>query len=249
MKFVGIAALVAGLAVASGASAATNLIVNGDFSADTATPTGFSAGTYTYIPPPPGPMSELPEGTETITVNPIDVHPSWVDLGAGANNPMLVVNGQTTSDNPFWEEDSIATAAGGKYDFSANVMDICCNSTFGNNSNAPSDIIFEVSVNGGAFVPVAEYTTTPGMPAQSGDSGIQKFITGSFDSTAGGEFSIRAVNDDAAAGGNDFAIDNIAVSAAPEPTAWGLMIIGVGMAGGALRAARKSRRLATVQAS
>jgi hypothetical protein len=39
------------------------------------------------------------------------------------------------------------------------------------------------------------------------------------------------------------------VSAAPEPATWGLMIIGVGMAGGALRAARKSRRLSVVRAA
>jgi hypothetical protein len=39
------------------------------------------------------------------------------------------------------------------------------------------------------------------------------------------------------------------VGAVPEPATWGLMIIGVGMAGGALRAARKSRRLSLVQAA
>jgi hypothetical protein len=260
VKLIGIAALVAGLAVAGGASAATNLIVNGDFSADTATPTGFSPGTYTYVPPPPGDMSETPEGTETITTNPVLVHPSWVDLTKPGGmtqspplpeptNPMLVVNGITASNAPFWQEDNITTTAGGTYDFSANVMDVCCNPSFGSNDNEPSDIIFQVSVNGGAFTNVASYTTTPGTPAQSGDSGVMQFITGSFTSTAGGHFSIQAINGDSAASGNDFAIDNIVVSAAPEPTTWGLMIIGVGMAGGALRAARKSRRLSAVRAT
>jgi hypothetical protein len=247
MKLISIAALVAGLAVAGGASAATNLITNGDFSAGD---TGFTHGPeYTFVPLPPGPNSEQPAGTETITVNPIDVHSSWVDLGPSANNPMLVVNGATNSGATLWEEDGITTSASGVYDFSANVMDICCNATFGNQGNAPSDIIFQVSVNGGSFVDVASYMTTPGMPAQSGDSGILKFITGSFNSTAGGNFDIRAINNASAPGGNDFAIDNIVVSAAPEPTTWGLMIIGVGMVGGALRAARKSRRLSLVRAA
>jgi hypothetical protein len=246
MKLIGIAALVAGLAFAGGASAA-NLITNGDFSAGD---TGFTFGApYAFIPLPPPPGSAIPPATETITVNPINVNPFWVDLGAGANNPMLVVNGAENSGAVIWQEAGITTVTGGLYDFSANVMDICCNATFGNQSNAPSDIIFQVSVNGGAFQNIASYMTTPGMPAQSGDSGVLKFIAGSFNSTAGGHFTIQAVNDASAFGGNDFAIDNIVVTAAPEPATWGLMIIGVGMAGGALRAARKSRRLSLVQAA
>ncbi len=39
------------------------------------------------------------------------------------------------------------------------------------------------------------------------------------------------------------------IASTPEPASWGLMIIGVGMAGGALRAARKSRRLSVVRAA
>jgi hypothetical protein len=44
-------------------------------------------------------------------------------------------------------------------------------------------------------------------------------------------------------------VDNILISSAPEPATWGLMILGVGMAGGALRATRKSRRLSLVGAA
>ncbi len=37
-------------------------------------------------------------------------------------------------------------------------------------------------------------------------------------------------------------IGDVSVSAAPEPATWGLMLLGVGMAGGALRLSRESRR-------
>jgi len=54
-----------------------------------------------------------------------------------------------------------------------------------------------------------------------------------------------AVNNEEVTGG----IELFPVSSTPEPASWGLMIIGVGMAGGALRAARKSRRLSLVGAA
>jgi hypothetical protein len=44
-------------------------------------------------------------------------------------------------------------------------------------------------------------------------------------------------------------IGDVSARAAPEPATWSLMIIGVGMAGGALRSARKSRRLSLVRAA
>lgn len=45
-------------------------------------------------------------------------------------------------------------------------------------------------------------------------------------------------------GGNSFELDNIAVTAVPEPTTWALMISGFGMLGAALRGRRKAAALA-----
>jgi hypothetical protein len=41
-----------------------------------------------------------------------------------------------------------------------------------------------------------------------------------------------------AAGGNDFALDDITLSVAPEPATWAMMIVGFGFAGAALRRRR-----------
>jgi hypothetical protein len=186
-----------------------------------------------------------PEGLYTIDANPIDVHPSWVDLGA-TSNPMLIVNGATVGSPAIWEEDGIVTASAGTYNFSANVMDICCNASFGSNPNSPSDITFQVKVGAGGWTYLASYDTTPGVPAQSGDSGVLETISGAFSSTAGGNFSIRALNGLLAPSGNDFALDNISVAAGvPEPATWAIMLIGFGGLGVAMRAKRGRQALAS----
>lgn len=38
-----------------------------------------------------------------------------------------------------------------------------------------------------------------------------------------------------------FDVDTVTISAAPEPSAWGLMILGLGLSGGALRSRRRAR--------
>ena len=39
-------------------------------------------------------------------------------------------------------------------------------------------------------------------------------------------------------------IDNVSLSAAPEPAAWAMMVAGFGLVGGALRSARRRRAFA-----
>jgi PEP-CTERM motif-containing protein len=226
--------LALGLGMTAGAASANNLILNGDFSA------GFSGFTTQYTPVSPTPNALYPEGDITITDNPFSVHNLWVNLGP-TGNPMLIVNGATSGAPTIWEEDGLATTAGGTYKFGATVMDICCNADFGGNPNAPSKIIFQVSVNDGAWTDIASYMTTPGAVAQSGDSGVPVSIAGAFTSTAGGHFDIRALNGLDAASGNDFAIDSLSVTGVPEPTTWALMLLGFGMAGAALRKGRVYR--------
>jgi hypothetical protein len=236
MKFISAIVLSTALMTASAASAA-NLIQNGDFSA------GFTGFTTAYNIVAPAPNALYPEGDITIAANPFSVHNLWVDLGA-STNPMLIVNGATQGGPTIWEEDNIATSAGGTYKFGASVMDICCNGAFGSNSNSPSDIVFQVNVNGGGWQSLASYLTAPGLVAQSGDSGILESVNGSFTSTAGGKFSIRALNGITAAGGNDFALDNISVAGVPEPATWAMMLVGFGGLGLAVRSRRKQGAVA-----
>ena len=227
------AAIVTVTAMSAGAASAANLITNGDFSS------GFTGFTTQYNPVAPTPNSLYPEGDITIAANPYSVHNLWVDLG-DTGNPMLIVNGATQGSPTIWEEDNIATSAGGTYSFSADVMDICCNSAFGGNSNSPSLITFQVSTDGGAiWTDLASYLSAPGLIAQSGDSGIAQSISGSFTSAAGGQFSIRALNGITAAGGNDFALDNISVAGVPEPATWAMMMVGLGSLGLSLRSRRR----------
>jgi hypothetical protein len=220
---------VAVAATSSVAMAGPNLITNGDFTA------GFTGFTTQYNIVLPAPNALLPEDTITIADDPNSVHPYWVDLGT--NDPWLLINGATSGSPVIWEEDNILTPLGGTYQFGANVMDICCNVSFGNNSNSPSDLLFQVNVNGGGWTNLSHYLTAPGAVAQSGDSGILESIDGSFTSTAGGGFDIRAINNIDAAGGNDFALTNISVAAVPEP--FTISLFGAGLVGVAAMRRRK----------
>jgi hypothetical protein len=220
---------VAVAATSSLAMAGPNLITNGDFTA------GFNGFTTQYEVLAPTPNALVPEGTITIADNPNSVHPYWVDLGT--DYPLLLVNGATSGSPVIWEEDNILTSEGGTYQFGANVMDICCNASFGTNSNSPSDIVFQVNANGGGWADLADYLTAPGAVAQSGDSGILETIDGSFTSTAGGEFDIRAINNSDVAGGNDFALTNISVTPVPEP--FTIALFGAGLVAVATMRRRK----------
>ena len=232
------AALAAGLSLSGAASAATNLITNGDFSTPSADPTmpppGFTSS-YAYVDPVNNPNGMIPEGTYTVTDNPNSVHPYWVSIPDG--NDRLIVNG-ATSGTPFvWNSGATLTSSG-KYDFSAQVADICCNASF----SGPDDsfaLNFQVSLNGGAYQSVASYTSTPAGGGSYPDAGVFKDLSGSFVGAAGDSFSLRLLDNNPAQSGNDFAIDNISVSAAPEPGVWALMIAGVGMIGLTFRQARR----------
>jgi hypothetical protein len=219
------AAVAAVLLSAGAASAATNLVVNGDFSAGN---TGFTSG-YTFVPYP---TDMHPEGLYTVGSNPFAVHSSWIDLEDGNNR--LIVNGATTAPLPFvWRED--VAAAAGTYDFSLDAADICCNTSY-SGPNLPSLLTFQYSSDGGAtFSDLGVVLTTP-----PGDAGVFHTISGSFVVPTAGTLRLQIGSGNDFAGGNDFAIDNIVVQAAgvPEPASWALMITGFGLAGATLRRRR-----------
>lgn len=224
MKFVAIAsALAGGILFASAASAAPNLVVNGDFSAGNS---GFTSG-YTYQPYP-GDMH--PEGLYTVGPNPFAVHSSWVAMDDGNNR--LIVNGSTETPLPFvWRED--VNAGAGAYHYSLDVADICCNDSYGG-PNLPSLLTFSFSSDGGAtFNPLAAYTTTPPT-----DAGVFVTLSGNFALPTAGLLRLQIDSGTNFPGGNDFAIDNISVSAVPEPAGWAMMILGFGGLGASLRRRR-----------
>ena len=220
-----LAALAAGLVIAGAASAATNLVVNGDFSAGN---TGFTSG-YNFVSYP---ADMHPEGLYTVGPNPFAVHDSWVNLPDG--NERLIVNGATTSPLPFvWRED-IAGVGAGVYNYSLDAANICCNNSYGG-PNLTSLLTFEFSSDGGVtYTLIDSFTTAP-----PGDAGIFTTLSGTFNVATAGTLRLNIGSGTAFAGGNDFAIDNISVSAAvPEPATWAMMLTGFGLAGAVLRRRR-----------
>jgi len=214
MKLTALAILLTGLTISTSASA-VNLIANGDFSAPFSP--GFTSQ-YTEVTVP-GPMAMYPEGTYAIGANPIAFHNLFVDLGPTASNPMLLVNGATGGDNKAVLSYQSNLLVAGNYVFSADVMNICCNPTF-NGGNAPSQLLFQISQDGGAtWGDIASYTTTPG------DAGIANSISTSF--VALSAFAFRIIDAKTDAGGNDFAVDNLSIEAAAVPGP----IVGAGLPG------------------
>ena len=144
-------------------SASANLITNGDFSQPF-----LDYFTSQYDPVPyPGLNVMYPEGTYTVGANPFLVHDLFVKVPG--DNPMLLANGATGSDKALLLYTGNVPVAG-QYAFSATVMNICCNENF-NSPNAPSQVLFQISQNGGAFTTIASHTTSP-SPPPPGDSGV-----------------------------------------------------------------------------
>lgn len=227
-----LSAVVAAFAMApSIASAATNLITNGDFSA------GFSGFTTDYNVVAPAANVMYPEGNITIAANPFSVHNLWVNVPG--SNPMLIANGATAGNLTIWQESAINVVSGGKYNFAADVMNVCCNESF-TGSNSPSSIIFQISTdNGFSWSDLVSHTTTP-----PGDAGVLTSLSALYTAGATGTISLRAINDIQVASGNDFALDNLSfASAVPEPGTWAMLFLGFGAIGLMMRR-RQARVLA-----
>jgi hypothetical protein len=202
-----------GVAISTGASAA-NLITNGDFSLGNGV--GFSSG-YTFVPNGT-PDGLFPEGTYTVGTNPFVNHQFFFD-DTGNINQYLIVNGSTGGGGTLPVYTANGTFGPGAYSFSASVADVCCNSSFGNNPNGPSQLLFEISSDG--FLTntlIAQYTTNPP------DAGMFNPVNANF--TANQTFEFRIIDGSIVASGNDFAIDNLVLSAVPEPSTWAMMILG-----------------------
>jgi hypothetical protein len=239
-------AIAAAVGAATAAQAATNLVVNGDFSQGD---TGFTSQ-YRYVDPTHGSM--MPEQVETIASDPKAVHPYWVALHD--DNPMLLVNGATHGSLTVWQE-SLATVSGQAYSFSAEAMDVCCNAGHPGRY-APSELEFEISSND-----FATFQTLATIDTASKDAG--QFMTATVSFVATGATQIRIVDALTGRVGNDFGVDDISVTAlagpdtpptppgpgvtaaaVPEPGSWSLMIAGLGGLGGMIRATRRRAKIA-----
>jgi hypothetical protein len=170
-----------------------------------------------------------PEGTWTIVSDPSTVHDQWVTIGGG--NPLLVLNGATSGTNTAWAQEF--AVGPGEYTFSFDAINICCKPGY-TGDNAPSQLNFDYSFNGGSFVTLDSLLTNP-----ASDAGFVYTRSGGFSIASAGTLRVRIQNVLFDAGGNDFAIDNISISAVPEPATWAMMILGFFGLGSALRSQRR----------
>lgn len=213
MKLKALAVAIVSVVISTEASAA-NLITNGDFSLGNNV--GFSSG-YNFVPNGT-PNGLFPEGTYTVGTNPFVNHQYFYD-DQGNINQYLIVNGSTGGNGTLPVYTANGTFGPGSYNFSASVADVCCNSSFGNNPNAPSQLRFEISYdNFLTSTLIAQYTTAPP------DAGVFNPVNEGF--IADQVFALRIVDGSLAASGNDFAVDNLVLTAVPEPSTWAMMILG-----------------------
>jgi hypothetical protein len=229
-------AIAAALAIAGSAQASVNLVQNGDFETaignpNTAAGRGFDTD-YAFRDGSSNTQADnahsmYDEGTWTIGTNPFAVHDLWIDQ---TYSNMLILNGRT-HDLPSVAWSQEFAVAGGTYDYAFDVINLYA-------GPGASHLNFDFSTDGGlTFTNLNAVETQP-----PGDAGVVWHRSGSFD-VAQGTLRVSLRNTMGDAGGNDFGIDNISVSAAvPEPATWGLMLMGFGGLGAMLRANR--RRLA-----
>ena len=225
----------AAAALATPASAAVNLVPNGDFEGGNA---DFTSA-YTYSP-----GGNNAEGQYTVRTDPNPWNPfflSVADHTDGGGQMMFVGNGSPTVGQVVWQSTPIVIANSTSYFFEAFVMNVCCNTGYGGGNSDPL-LTFSVSLDGGPLQSLA----TLGIPANQ--AGVWHGLSSNFNSGTATSAVLSLVNANTIAAGNDFAVDDIflgtesIVNPVPEPSTWAMMLLGFGLLGGALR--RRGRLLA-----
>jgi hypothetical protein len=195
-KLVSILIVAAACALTPAGSAADPNVPNANFSLGYS---GFSSS-YVYLayPSAESPALLYPEGMFTVGDNPGFVHDRWADFGdhTTGDGQMLIVNGNRLTDMVVWST-MVAVDANTQYDFSAWAA-----STY---RRSPSSLAF--SVNG-------QLLNEPLLlPSELGV--WQQFAAGWY-SGASTTAVLSLINLNTEWNGNDFALDDIALSVRPQ---------------------------------
>lgn len=180
-------------------------IVNGNFSGGN---TGFTSG-YTF-----GNVGN--PATFTIGTNPSTVpgaFSDWTTMGdhtTGTGN-MFIANGGTSASTPVWSE-TVSVSPNTNYVFSFWGMTV--------SPSNPASLVLQV--NG----------TQAGSANNFGTIGIWQNFTVGFNSGSNSSVTLTLLDNNAASGGNDFALDDISLNfSAPAvtPAPSSLVLVGVGL--------------------
>ncbi|HTH48264.1 MAG TPA: PEP-CTERM sorting domain-containing protein, partial [Candidatus Limnocylindria bacterium] len=169
------------------------------------------------------------EGNYYVTKDPNNTHSGFSSFGdhtTGSGN-MMVINGSTVASKTVWQE-TVSVTAGRNWTFSLWMA----------SAVAGSPAVLQVYINN-----VLQSTT---FTAPSSAATWQQFSL-NWSSTGTTSATIRLVDSNTAAGGNDFAIDDIRLVPEPSTYAAGMFLAGAGFF--AWRRQRKATAIKSASAS
>jgi hypothetical protein len=210
-----VSASVALAAAATGAQAANNLLANGGFEN-----TGFGGTTSYYNVGPAGADHAVPSDF------------GWSVGNGNVDIVSYVTYGPAPANGGAYGLDLVGYGSTGQI-----------SQTIGTVAGRTYNVSFDYSSNPGISGPAADVLVNGGaIGSVTGSSGWQTY-TGSFLGT--GSPMTFALNETLGANNAGVFLDNVSVTAIPEPATWAMMLIGFGGLGAAMRSQRKARALAT----